>query len=97
MRKVSSSDLLMEMLMMRSREAVAGNRVIRFARRAADIHEHKWMYDEAGLLALFAEAGFARPAARHYLESDIPREPLQQVEREDRLCGGAGVCVEARR
>ena len=74
-----------------------GNRLVGLVRRSTDLHEHKWMYDEAGLLALFEEAGFARPAARQYLESDIPREPLQQVEREDRLCRGAGVCVEARK
>ena len=48
-----------------------------------------------GLLAVFEEAGFVRPAARQYLESVIPREPLEQVERADRLCRGAGVCVEA--
>ena len=96
-RKGSSSDLLMDMLMLRSREARAGNRVVGFVRRVADLHDHKWMYDEAGLLALFEEAGFACPAARQYLQSDIPRAPLQQVEREDRLCRGAGVCVEARK
>jgi len=53
------------------------------------------MYDQEGLLAVFEEAGFARPAARQYLESVIPRAPLEQVEREDRICHGAGVCVEA--
>ena len=96
-RKESSSDLLMNMLMLRSRDPHAGNRLVGLVRRSTDLHEHKWMYDEAGLLALFEEAGFARPVARQYLESDIPRELLQQVEREDRLCRGAGVCVEARR
>jgi len=95
-RKESSSDLLMNMLMLRSRDPHAGNRLVGLVRRSTDLHEHKWMYDEAGLVALFEEAGFARPAARQYLESDIPRAPLQQVEREDRLCRGAGVCVEAR-
>ena len=91
----SSSDLLMGMLMLRAPHARAGNPVPGLIRRAADLHEHKWMYDQEGLQAVFGEAGFARPAARQYLESAIPREPLEQVERADRLCDGAGVCVEA--
>lgn len=91
----SSSDLLMHLLMLRAAEARAGNPLLGLVRRAADLHEHKWMYDQEGLQAVFEEAGFARPAARQYLESAIPREPLAQVERADRLCGGAGVCVEA--
>jgi predicted SAM-dependent methyltransferase len=91
----SSSDLLMGMLMLRSRDARAGNRLTRFVRRVADLHEHKWMYDQEGLVAVFEEAGFVGPQPRQYLESVIPREPLAQVERADRLCGGAGVCVEA--
>lgn len=91
----SSSDLLMGMLMLRAPDARAANPVLGLARRAADLHEHKWMYDQEGLQAVFEEAGFARPAACAYLESAIPREPLEQVERADRVCGGAGVCVEA--
>ena len=93
--KGSSSDLLMDMLMLRPRESQAGNSLIRLARQIADLHQHKWMYDQQGLLAVFEEAGFTRPAGRQYLESVIPREPLEQVERADRLCDGAGVCVEA--
>ena len=91
----SSSDLLMGMMMLRAPDARAGNPVLRLVRRAADLHEHKWMYDQEGLQAVFEEAGFVRPAARQYLESVIPRQPLEQVERADRLCDGAGVCVEA--
>ena len=91
----SSSDLLMHMLMLRAPDARAGNPLLGLVRRTADLHEHKWMYDQEGLRAVFAEAGFARPAARQYLESAIPRERLEQVERADRLSNGAGVCVEA--
>jgi len=96
-RKTASSDLLMDLLMVRARGARNGNRLLGAVRRAADLHEHKWMYDQEGLVALFAEAGFAAAAARGYLDSVIPRELLQRVEREDRICRGAGVCVEARR
>ena len=94
-KKCSSSDLLMGMLMLRAPAARAGNPLLGVIRRAADLHEHKWMYDQEGLQAVFEEAGFARPEARGYLESVIPREPLAQVERADRICDGAGVCVEA--
>jgi predicted SAM-dependent methyltransferase len=91
----SSSDLLMEMMMLRPRDTATGNRILGIVRRATDLHEHKWMYDQTGLLAVFHEAGFAHAAARQYLESAIPIERLEQVERADRLRGGAGVCVEA--
>jgi predicted SAM-dependent methyltransferase len=96
-RTTTSSDLLMEMLALRVREPSAGNLLLRAVRRSTDQHEHKWMYDQEGLLALFAEAGFARPSVRRFLDSDLPREQLEQVEHQDRICDGAGVCVEARR
>jgi len=96
-RTTASSDLLMDLLMLRVRGTRAGNRLLGAVRRATDLHEHKWMYDQEGLVALFAEAGFVRPVTRGYLDSAIPRGLLEQVEREDRICRGAGVCVEARK
>jgi hypothetical protein len=87
----------MDLLMLRARGVRGGNRLLGAVRRATDLHEHKWMYDQDGLVALFAEAGFAQPAARGFLDSAIPREMLERVEREDRICRGAGVCVEARK
>jgi predicted SAM-dependent methyltransferase len=90
----SSSDLLMHMLLLR-RDRSGGNGLLSAIRRWTDLHEHKWMYDEAGLTALFVEAGFPSPSPRRYLDSGIPRALLEQVERADRLCDGAGVCVEA--
>jgi SAM-dependent methyltransferase len=90
-----SSDLLMGMLAVRPRTAAVG--VLGRMRRFAGLHEHKWMYDRLGLVALFREAGFAQPVARGFLESDIPREALAQVEQADRVCDGAGICVEAAR
>jgi SAM-dependent methyltransferase len=94
-KRCSSSDLLMGMLMLRAPEPRTGNPILGLVRRAADLHEHKWMYDQQGLLAVFAEAGFSQASACGYLESAIPRDTLAQVERADRLCDGAGVCVEA--
>jgi SAM-dependent methyltransferase len=96
-RTESSSDLLMGMLMLRPRDARPANRLTGFVRRRADLHQHKWMYDQEGLLAVFEDAGFARPEARSYLESAIARATLERVERADRICNGAGVCVEARK
>ncbi|MGH8188436.1 MAG: hypothetical protein ACREUC_17905, partial [Steroidobacteraceae bacterium] len=58
---------------------------------------HKWVYDGDSLCALFREAGFAQPAVRGFLDSDISRERLALVEHADRVCDGAGICVEARR
>jgi len=91
----SSSDLLMGMMMLRAPDARTGNRLLGAVRRAGDLHEHKWMYDQEGLQAVFEDAGFVQPAARQFLDSMIPREALEQVEHADRLCAGAGVCVEA--
>jgi predicted SAM-dependent methyltransferase len=95
-KKQPSSDLLMGMMLLRP-ERPRGNGVLGFVRQWTDLHEHKWMYDQEGLVALFAEAGFADPAPRAYLDSAIDRDILAQVERADRVCNGAGVCVEARR
>jgi len=86
----SSSDLLMEMLMLRTR---AGKR----RWWSNGIHEHKWMYDAAGLAAIVHEAGFEHQAVREFLDSAIPREALARVELASRVCDGAGVVVEARR
>ena len=70
--KESSSDLLMNMMLLRSPHPRSGNPLVGMVRRSTDLHEHKWMYDAAGLRALFEEAGFTSPSVRH-LESAIPR------------------------
>jgi predicted SAM-dependent methyltransferase len=94
-KKQPSSDLLMGMMLLRPQRPRGG--LLGFVRRSTDLHEHKWMYDQEGLVALFVEAGFADPSPRGYLESAIDRDLLAQVEHADRVCDGAGVCVEARR
>jgi SAM-dependent methyltransferase len=90
----SSSDLLMDMLGVEPREAPRG-----LARLlgTADLHTHKWMYDEHGLEALFREAGFSNATPRAFLDSAIPRARLELVEQASRISNGAGVCVEARK
>ncbi len=96
-RKGSSSDLLMDMLLLRSREAPNGRSPAGWVKRAITLHEHKWMYDAEGLRALFVEAGFRHAEPRGFLESAIPSARLALVESADRVCDGAGVSVEARK
>jgi SAM-dependent methyltransferase len=91
-----SSDLLMDMLLLRPRSNANGG-AAGWVKRATDLHEHKWMYDAEGLRALFAEAGFVNAERRGFLESAIPSARLALVESADRICDGAGVCVEARK
>jgi hypothetical protein len=55
------------------------------------------MYDEPGLIALLRESGFASPAARGPLDSDIRGDVLAAVEKRERMDGGAGICAEARK
>jgi len=95
-RKQPSSDLLMGLLLLRP-DRPSGTGLVALVRQWADLHEHKWMYDQEGLVALVEEAGFVDVSPRGYLDSLIPRDILAQVERADRVRGGAGVCVEARK
>ena len=90
------SDRLMEMLGVSSPSAPPRS-ILGAYRRLTDFDRHKWMYDEPGLIALFRESGFACPVARRPLESDIPRDVLAAVEKRERMDGGAGICVEARK
>jgi hypothetical protein len=95
-RTQSSSDLLRGLMLLRP-ERRSGAGLVGLVRQWSDLHEHKWMYDQQGLLALVAEAGFIDVSPRGYLDSVIPRDILAEVERADRICNGAGVCVEARK
>ena len=92
-----SSDLLMSLLLLRTREAQRGRGPLAWVRRGTDLHQHKWMYDQEGLQTLFSEAGFSNPEPRGFLDSAIARAQLEMVEHQDRICGGAGVCMEARK
>ena len=90
------SDRLMEMLGVSSPSAPPRS-ILGAYRHLTDFDRHKWMYDEPGLIALFRKSGFACPVARGPLESDIPRDVLAAVEKWERMDGGAGICVEARK
>ncbi len=92
----ASSDLLMEMLQLRPREAPRPG-LVRSIFGHDSIHLHKWMYDAAGLAALVREAGFGKVEHKEFLDSAIPHAALTLVEHESRVRDGAGVCVEARK
>ncbi len=91
----SSSDLLMDLLMLRSRVATRRSGPLGWLIGRDGLNTHKWMYDADGLIAVMREAGFADAKAKDYLDSAIPRDALERVEAADRVCNGAGVCVEA--
>jgi SAM-dependent methyltransferase len=93
----ASSDLLMNLLMLRRRGRPPGAESMRWLVGADGFDSHKWMYDGEGLTSVMRDAGFARAQAKGYLDSAIPREALERVEAADRVCNGAGVCAEARK
>jgi hypothetical protein len=92
-----AADRLQDALLLHPAAVARTNVLLGWYRRATAFDHHKWVYDGASLCELFREAGFASPRARAYLDSDIPRDRLAQVEQADRVCDGAGICVEARR
>jgi SAM-dependent methyltransferase len=93
----SAADRLQESLLLHPADPPRVPALLGWYRRATAFDHHKWVYDGSSLCQLFMEAGFDGPAVRGYLESDIPSERLAEVEQRDRVCDGAGICVEARR
>jgi hypothetical protein len=93
----AAADRLQEALLLHPAEPPRTGALLGWYRRATAFDHHKWVYDAASLCRLFADAGFGTPGQRGFLESDIPAARLSQVEQPDRICGGAGICVEARK
>jgi SAM-dependent methyltransferase len=93
----AAADRLQAALLLHPAEPPRSRALLAWYRRATAFDHHKWVYDAGSLCRLFADAGFAAPARRDFLASDIPADRLTQVEHADRVCGGAGTCVEARR
>ncbi|HEX7136488.1 MAG TPA: methyltransferase domain-containing protein [Vicinamibacterales bacterium] len=91
----AASDQLMSQMLLRPRAHASGGGLLGWYRRVTDFDNHKWMYDQAGLLRLFRDAGFRWPECRGPFESVIDRARLAEVERADRVVDGAGVCAEA--
>lgn len=78
-------------LMFRSAKRALGLR--RFYEALADLHSHKFMYDEALLTQLLAARGFCGVESRGFLESRIPE--IGEVEDAGRILDGAGFVMEA--
>jgi predicted SAM-dependent methyltransferase len=95
--KTHAADRLQEALLLHPAERPRTGLLLGWYRRATAFDHHKWVYDGDSLCQLFVDAGFEAPAVREFLDSDIPRERLSQVEHADRVCDGAGLCVEARK
>ncbi|MBM3794772.1 MAG: class I SAM-dependent methyltransferase [Acidobacteria bacterium] len=55
-------------------------------------HQHKWMYDAAGLRRMFSETGFAEVTNRACCQGRLPG--VAQIENPSRVTDGAGVVVE---
>ena len=92
-----AADRLQDALLLHPRQPARSRALLGMYRRATTFDSHKWVYDGSSLCELFAEAGFDAAAVRGFLDSDIPAARLAEVEHADRVCGGAGLCVEARR
>ncbi|MGH9346649.1 MAG: class I SAM-dependent methyltransferase [Vicinamibacterales bacterium] len=96
-REAGAADRLQDALLLHPVEPPRAGALLGWYRRATAFDQHKWVYDGDSLCALLREAGFSAPAVRGFLESDIPADRLAQVEHRERVCDGAGICVEARR
>jgi SAM-dependent methyltransferase len=93
----AAGDRLQDALLLHPAHPPQVNPVLGWYRQMTAFDHHKWVYDGASLSALFRAAGFTAPRVCGFLESDIPHDRLAQVEHADRVCDGAGICVEARR
>jgi ubiquinone/menaquinone biosynthesis C-methylase UbiE len=90
-----AADYLNARLAFRNPSPPAGNPVFRLYSLWKDFHSHKWMYDADSLAHYLQLAGFQGVGEKEFLRSDIPG--IQEVEEEDRVLAGAGVCVEGRK
>jgi predicted SAM-dependent methyltransferase len=93
--EVLPADLLNERLGFRNPSRPQGNVVFKIYATWKDFHSHKYMYDAESLARYLTNAGFREVQEKGYCESDIPG--ICEVEREDRVLNGAGVCLEGRK
>jgi predicted SAM-dependent methyltransferase len=91
--KASAADHLNDRLAYRGPAPPKGNLVFKFYAIWKDFHSHKWMYDSESLARDLSFAGFSGVEEKKFRESDIPG--IEEVEEEDRVVNGAGVCMEA--
>lgn len=93
--KASAADHLNERLRFRSPSPPEGNFLFKFYAISKDFHSHKWMYDSESLARYVELAGFQNVLEKEFLKSDIPG--IEEVEDPERVLGGAGICIEAKK
>jgi ubiquinone/menaquinone biosynthesis C-methylase UbiE len=90
--ETSAADRLCSRLAMRPVAPFKDNILYRFYTAFKDFHSHKWSYDSESLIMHLHAAGFSQIFQKQFLDSLIP--DIKEVERENRIMNGAGICVE---
>jgi len=85
-----AGDQLMEELLVHPASPPRG--MLGWYHRVLGFHQHKWMYDAAGLRRMFSETGFAEVTNRACCQGRLPG--VAQIENPSRVEDGAGVVVE---
>jgi hypothetical protein len=93
--KASAADQLNERLGYRKPAPPNGNAAFRLYATWKDFHSHKWMYDSESLTRYLSLAGFKEVAEKEFRRRDVPG--VEEVEEEDRVLNGVGVCVEGKK
>jgi len=93
--KIRAADYLNERLAFRKPAPPGGNLLLRFYETWKDLHSHYWMYDSDSLACYVEQAGFAEVAEKGFLQSAI--QGIKEVEDPERILGGAGICIEAKK
>jgi ubiquinone/menaquinone biosynthesis C-methylase UbiE len=93
--RITAADHLNERLGYRSPEPPRGSFAFRLYALWKDFHSHKWMYDADSLTHFLSQAGFENVMKMEFRRSRIAG--IEEVEMEDRVLNGSGVCVEAQK
>jgi len=93
--ELSAADHLNEKLRFRSPAPPEGNFLFKFYAISKDFHSHKWMYDSESLTRYVELAGFQNVLEKTFLKSEI--QCIEEVEDPERVLGGAGICIEAKK
>jgi ubiquinone/menaquinone biosynthesis C-methylase UbiE len=93
--RAAAADRLNERLGYRVSTAPDGNFIFKFYSIWKDFHSHKWMYDSESLAHYVSLAGFQSVQRMEFRKSDI--HGIEEVEVAERVLGGAGVCIEAKK
>jgi SAM-dependent methyltransferase len=79
-------------LLLRDLSPPKGSIIFRLYTTIKDFHLHKYLHDVDSLKELFEKTGFKEVQEMHYHQSRI--EDIQDIEQEDCIMNGAGICIE---